>query len=378
MVIDEESRAALLAPIGDGVGIDGREDEGAAGELFREIRFQRKTIFRQEQRAAMGEDADGGDAWSWDMLAESARDYLTEHSKDLETMAVLVEASTRVDGLLGLSAGMAVMADLIEQYWDNGLYPVEDEEDGVEARFQPLSGLSGGSGDKDGTLVQPLRRLVLAVDAGDQLRFLDKVSADALLAASQNGTPEQKAQRQQEAQAAYDAIEALARRIPRRVLQRSADEVAAAEAAWRRGVAYVSERTKPRFPAASRVSDELRGMADWLQSLIAKLPDDPVDAPADDASAAGEGGAAATTATAGGPMVIGRISQRDDALRAIAAAADYFERYEPLSPLGPSLREVDRRARLSLDALLTELIPDASVRETFYWRSGIKPPAGEG
>ncbi|WP_066477532.1 hypothetical protein [Sphingomonas sp. CCH5-A5] len=77
-------------------------------------------------------------------------------------------------------------------------------------------------------------------------------------------------------------------------------------------------------------------------------------------------------------MVIGRISQRDDALRAIAAAADYFERYEPLSPLGPSLREVDRRARLSLDALLTELIPDASVRETFYWRSGIKPPAGEG
>lgn len=377
MVIDEDSRAALLAPIGDGVGIDGREDEGAAGELFREIRFQRKTIFRQEQRAAMGEDADGGDAWSWDMLAESARDYLTEHSKDLETMAVLVEAATRVDGLAGLSVGMGVMADLIERYWENGLYPLEDDEDGVEARFQPISGLSGGSGDKDGTLVQPLRRLVLAVDAGDQLRFLDKVSADALLAASQNGTPEQKAQRQQEAQAAYDAIEALARRIPRRVLERSASDVAAAEAAWRRGVAYISERTKPRFPAGSRVSDELRGMVDWLQSLIAKLPDDPVDTPADAEGASAEG-TATPAAGGGGPMVIGRISQRDDALRAIAAAADYFERYEPLSPMGAALREVDRRARLSLDALLTELIPDASVRETFYWRSGIKPPSGEG
>ena len=75
-------------------------------------------------------------------------------------------------------------------------------------------------------------------------------------------------------------------------------------------------------------------------------------------------------------MVIGLITRREDALRAIGAAAEYFETNEPLSPLGGSLREVDRRARMSLDAYLEELIPDASTRQTFYWRSGIKPPEG--
>ena len=65
---------------------------------------------------------------------------------------------------------------------------------------------------------------------------------------------------------------------------------------------------------------------------------------------------------------------RADALRAVTAAADYFERYEPHAPMGATLREVDRRARMSLADLLEELIPDSETRETFYWRSGIRPP----
>jgi hypothetical protein len=60
-LFDEESRLAILAPLTgvagvEGVGVDGREDEGAAGDLLREIRSQRKSLIRQEQSAAMGED----------------------------------------------------------------------------------------------------------------------------------------------------------------------------------------------------------------------------------------------------------------------------------------------------------------------------------
>ena len=368
----------MLAPIaGSAVaGVDGREDETAVGEMFREIRFQRKAIFRQEQRAAMGEDVGESDGWDWETLAENARDYLCDHSKDLEPMAILVEAATRVDGLPGLSRAMTAMADIIQNFWVDGLYPPGDEEDGEAARFQPLSGLSGGSGDKDGTLVLPLRRMLLAGDGQGELRFIDKVAADAL-SGSLSGTPAQKAERAQEAQVAFDDAEAVARRVSRRVLTVSVGHLEVAEAAWRRAVGFVSERTKPQFPSASRVSDELRNMNDWLQSLLRKLPEDPVDAaPAAVVARDGAGPAGGAVAAAGGPLVIGRISARDDALRAVAAAADYFERNEPSSPLGSALREVDRRARLSLDALLQELIPDETVRQTFYWRSGIKPPGG--
>ncbi len=375
MIIGADDIAAVLAAIdGDAaVGVDGRADEGATGELFREIRFQRKAIFRLEQRAAMGEDVAESDNWSWDTLAETARDYLAERSKDLEPMAILLESAVRLDGLPGLDAAMTLLASLVETYWEQGLYPPEDEEDGVEARFQPLSGLSGGGSDKDGTLIMPLRRMLLAGDGKGELRYIDRVAADAQLAGSTSGTAEQRGERSQSAQEALDDADATARRLSRSTLQAAADRLASAEAAWRKAIGYVSERTKPRFPSASRVSDELRNMREWLESLLRKLPEDVVDAAPAEAAADGTVAAGAAP-VAGGPMVIGRISQRDDALRAVSAAADYFERHEPLSPLAATLREVDRRARMSLDAFLEELIPDASVRQMYYWRSGIRPP----
>lgn len=378
MIIADDDIAAIMLPVAigeGGAGIDGRVDETAVGELFREIRFQRKAIFRQEQRAAMGEDVADSDTWTWAVLAEAARDYLINSAKDLEPTAILIEATTRVDGLPGLDRGMNLLADLVEAYWDIGLYPLADDEDGVDARFQPLSGLSGGSGDKDGTLIQPLRKLVLAADGQGELCYLDRIAADAKFASAQSGTPAQRGERAQGAQDAFEEADATARRLSRRTLQAAADRLQSAETAWRRAVAFISERSKPRFPSTSRVSDELRNMREWLEGLLRKLPEDPADAAVEATGSAESTAGTPALQASGGPMIFGRISQRDDALRAVSAAADFFERNEPSSPLGAALREVDRRARLSLQALLEELIPDPAVRQTYYWRSGIKPPA---
>jgi type VI secretion system protein ImpA len=378
VIVDEETAAAILAPIDDGVGVDGRVDEGEVGDLFRELRFQRKSIFRAELRAAMGEDPNDSDSWTWPTLAEVARDYLIETGKDLEPMAILIEATTRLDGLAGVERAITLMADLVELYWDQGLYPPEDEEDGVEARFQPLSGLSGGSGDKEGTLIMPLRRLVLGGDpVTGELRYIDRVTADAQFAASQSSTADNKAQLAQDAQQAFAAMEALARRLSGRAVRTAIERLTATEAAWRRAISFISERTKPRFPSASRVSDELRNMREWMEGLAKHAPDDGGDDSVEEAGAAAVGTMAGDVAgggAAGGPMVLGKINNRADALRAVTAAAEYFERFEPHAPMGPTLREVDRRARMSLADLLEELIPDSDTRETFYWRSGIKPP----
>ena len=376
MIIADDDYAAMLLPVAvgeGGAGIDGRVDEAAVGEMFREIRFQRKAIFRQEQRAAMGEDVSDSETWTWPVLAEAARDYLTDSAKDLEPVAILIEAVTRLDGVAGVDRAMNLLADMVEAFWDNDLFPSADEEDGVDARFQPLSGLSGGSGDKDGTLILPLRKLVLAGDAKGELCYIDRLAADAKFTSSQSGTPAQRGERAQSAQDAFEEADATARRLSRATLQAAADRLKSAEIAWRRAVTFISERCKPRFPSTSRLTDELRNMREWLEALLRKLPEDPVEA--DGAIAATDASGAPATAAAGGPMIFGRISQRDDALRAVSAAADFFERNEPSSPLGAALRDVDRRARLSLQALLEELIPDAAVRQTYYWRSGIKPPA---
>lgn len=397
VIIDDDVAASLLAPIGGGevaaavdgvadagVGVDGRVDEGAAGDAFRELRFQRKAIYRIETRVAMGGDPPAeGEAWDWETLAEAAIAYLSAEAKDLEIMAMLLEAVVRIDGLSGLARGTQLLQDFVKTFWDAGLWPPEDEEDGIEARFQPLSGLSGGSGDKDGTLIMPLRRLVIAGNAsGDALQFIDRVTADGLFSDAQTAaTPEKRAQLTREAEAALEALAVKARRLGTKALKPAVALLATSEAAWRGAVAEIFARTRPKAPAASRVSDELKNMGDWLKAFLKDLPDDaPVFEP--DAEAEGEAAPGAAAPAGGGgaaaPFSIGRIDRREDALRAIAAAADYFERLEPVSPLGHALREVDRRARMSLDAFLEEVIPDAGTRELFYWRSGIKPPVPGG
>jgi type VI secretion system protein ImpA len=380
-MLGEERIAQVLAGIGEdeGVGVDGREDESDAGEIFRELRFQRKSVFRAEQKAAMGEDTSGEDNWSWEILLETALDYLSERGKDLEVMAIAVEGATRVDGVDGLRSALTLQADLIEKFWDAGLYPREDEDDGIEARFLPISGLSGGGSDKDGTLIGPIRRITLASErSGGELRYLDRVLANAQLAAAQNSSANRESLTA-EAQGVLDEIDSTVRRLNGATLDLVTAKVSESENSWRRAVSYISERTKPRFPAASRVTDELRNVREWLQTLRKLLPD---DAPGDEQieEAEGEGGGEASAAGAaagvrGGPFTIGKISSREDALRAVTAAADYFDKFEPLSPTGSALREINRRARLSFRDLLSELIPDSDTRDTFYWRSGIKPPA---
>ena len=375
VLIDEDTRLAVLAPIEDSVGIDGREDEGAAGNLLREIRSQRKALVRLEQAAAMVDEdvviPEG--SWDWDAIGENAIEYLSTFGKDLEVAAVLMEVAARKAGLGDLAEATEAVADLVEAFWDQGLYPAEDE-DGVETRFQPLSGLSGSSQSGDGALINPLRRNVILPSG---LRMLDKVKGDSLMQSAQTLTGEAKRVKSDEARQAYADLEAAVRRSSPAGLAAAAALAARIEQAWKRLIAFISERTKPQYPSASRLNEELRTLNTWLAGLAPSSDaggasvDAGVVAEDDGSSGAISGGGGAAVAG----FVSGRISRREDALKAVAAAAEYFQVHEPLSPIGTTLREVDRRARMSLHELLSELIPDDSARNDFYWRSGIRPPA---
>lgn len=375
VLIDEDTRLAVLAPIEDSVGIDGREDEGAAGNLLREIRSQRKALVRLEQAAAMVDEdvviPEG--SWDWDAIGENAIEYLSTFGKDLEVAAVLMEVAVRKAGLGDLAEATEAVAELVEAFWDQGLYPAEDE-DGVETRFQPLSGLSGSSQSGDGALINPLRRNVILPSG---LRMLDKVKGDSLMQSAQTLTGDAKRVKSDEARQAYADLEAAERRSSPAGLAAAAALAARIEQAWKRVIAFISERTKPQYPSASRLNEELRTLNTWLAGLAPSSDaggasvDAGVVAEDDGSSGAISGGGGAAVAG----FVSGRISRREDALKAVAAAAEYFQVHEPLSPIGTTLREVDRRARMSLHELLSELIPDDSARNDFYWRSGIRPPA---
>jgi type VI secretion system protein ImpA len=96
--------------------------------------------------------------------------------------------------------------------------------------------------------------------------------------------------------------------------------------------------------------------------------------------AAAEPAAPGAAAAAGAPppaAAAGALGSREEALRALAAIADYFRRTEPLSPLAYTLEEAVRRARMSWPELLEEIVPDSAVRGAILTSLGIRPPPGE-
>ena len=71
------------------------------------------------------------------------------------------------------------------------------------------------------------------------------------------------------------------------------------------------------------------------------------------------------------------MASREEALRTLAAIAEFFRRTEPLSPLSYTLQEAVRRARMSWPDLLEEIVPDAGQRSQILLSLGIRPPPSE-
>lgn len=126
-------RADLLNPI-PGPNPSGEYIRGKP--IYDEIAQARK----EEQEIG---PRDRPDVWAlpakkadWPRVVKLAGEVLTTQSKDLQVAAWLTEAMLRLEGFPGLTAGLGLLKDLVEQFWDT-LYP-EIEDGDLEFRATPL------------------------------------------------------------------------------------------------------------------------------------------------------------------------------------------------------------------------------------------------
>ena len=138
--------------------------------------------------------------------------------------------------------------------------------------------------------------------------------------------------------------------------------------AWKGMERAFDEKAGDASPAANRVRDLLEFVAETCSRFA------PPDATTD-------GAAEMTSATAGdGSAVVatpGSITGREQALRQVTEIAAWFKRNEPSSPIGFTLDEAVRRARLGWPELVAELVADETARHTLLTTAGIKPPSTE-
>ncbi|MGH9550355.1 MAG: type VI secretion system protein TssA, partial [Terriglobales bacterium] len=77
---------------------------------------------------------------NWRLVEEVAASILRTQSKDLQVAMWLTEANLKQYGFAGVADGFRLVRELIDRYWDQGLFPTI--EDGPEDRAGPLAWLN--------------------------------------------------------------------------------------------------------------------------------------------------------------------------------------------------------------------------------------------
>ncbi|HEX7389066.1 MAG TPA: type VI secretion system protein TssA [Acidiphilium sp.] len=354
----------LLEPIEGEVpcGADLRADYSPQSLYYR-MRDARSDA-RAAERAADADpslEQDASQHWrSVLKLAETA--FGT--TRDLEVAAWMTEALLREEGLAGLTQGAQLIDGLARGFWD-GLYPLPDE-DGMETRIAPVSGLNGVGGD--GTLMQPLRKLELfSTPDGTPVPLFQFQQSEETAGL---GDEKRKAARIAAGVPEFAKLEIAARASGGAhfaALLRAAQGALSTWTAMAASLDAVAGADSPPTGRIAELLDQIIAIARrYAPAVVAEAPVEPETEEGGDVASAPEisGGAA---------QVRGPVRTREDALRQLAEIAEFFRRAEPQSPISMTIDEAIRRARLSWPELIEDILTDAAVRQTMLTALGIKP-----
>jgi len=102
----------------------------------------------------------------WTTVHDLATALLREHTKDLQISMWLTEADIKLFGFPGLRDGLRVTRELMQRYWNQGLFP--NIEDGPEDRSGPFEWLNS-------KLVDSIRAIPITVrgDSGRDYSLID-------------------------------------------------------------------------------------------------------------------------------------------------------------------------------------------------------------
>ena len=369
----DDLEAILAAIPGDQpVGTDLREDYTPTSVYFRlrDARADARDAERQADSPDRQSEGGGGEEGlqgKWRPVATLAASALKESTKDLEVATWLTEALVRTAGLEGLKAGASVIGGLVERYWD-GVFPLPEEGD-MEMRVAAVAGLSGQGAD--GTLMQPLRKLPLFTRPDGSPFCLWQYQSSLELAGILD--PERREQRIASGVVPFEDVEKEARAAGKAHWAAQRAVLVEVMTAWEAMGRALDEKAGPASPSGIRVRDALQLMLDTCNRFApeteaaeaAPADGEPATAPA----AIAKAGAAASAVVDGGP-----IAGREQALSQLEAIAEWFKRNEPNSPIGYTLDEAVRRARMAWPELVAELIADEGSRTALLTSLGMKRP----
>lgn len=273
---------------------------------------------------------------------------LLERTRDLRVALVLTRALLAVEGLPGFADGLRYLHGLLERHWEH-VHPQLDPDDYNDptTRVNIIAGLvAADSDDVLGLLrqaalarsrsfgVATLRDWLIHSGASSGTPVLTAETFDAVF---REVAAEELQAAADSAHAAFDLASAIERRLTEQVGSGNAVDLSPLRTALKPCVQLLDERLAQRGLGAVAET-----------GALPVAGEEPAEA----------GGSAATGAGASG-FVAGRISTRDDVLKALEAVCDYYTRHEPSSPVPILMERARRLVTMSFVDIMRNIAPDS-------------------
>ncbi|HDY7860682.1 TPA: type VI secretion system protein TssA [Vibrio vulnificus] len=348
-------------------GVDPRSDI-TPQSLYYRLKDQRMQARNIERNAIIEEEPILNYANLWQVFLDEVPQALASQTKDLEYVAWLIEALTRLDGFKGMAIGYELATYYLENYWAD-LYPMSDE-DGLETRISPIIGLNGI--DNEGTLIFPLSCIPMTEGLSEQpyayweyqqALDLERCDEDKKRAKRDQGVPE------------LSDITQAVKSSSSQFYQRLIEDLNRAISSFERFSQALDSACEEVTPS-SYISRKL----DAIHSAIMHLASDKMikvsketnsDEPSHSASShegeidgRGQG-------EANFQLLAANMHSREQAIVQLQRVADFFRETEPHSPVSYTIEQVIRWCGMSLPELLAELISDGDAKKGYFRLVGI-------
>lgn len=278
----------------------------------------------------------------WRTVKDKAVDLLSR-TKDVRVAVFLSRSLLNTEGFEGLSEGMAVVRGLLERYWDE-VHPQldADDDDDPTMRVNALVDLT----DAD-SMLSALRTAPIVssrVFGRFNMRDLEIAKGEVL---PPEGGPEPVSLETIDGAFMDSDVEDL--QATAGALGQIIDHVEAIEA-------RVTEKVgASRAIDLSALPQMLRGMQQLVHERLSKRG---VDSSVAHDDTAGQGEAASDAGASQPAAAPGEIRSREDVIRVLDRACEYFERNEPSSPVPLLLRRAKRLISKDFMEILRDLAPD--------------------
>jgi len=352
-------------------GIDPREDVSPQSAYYR-LKDQRMLARNEERNAIIEEESILLHSGLWRVFLEEVPDVLSNQAKDLEFVAWLIEALTRLYGFRGMGIGYELATGLVDTYWDD-IYPMPDE-DGMETRISSLIGLNGI--ESEGTLIFPIASIPLTEMGIDQafayweyqqaidLERLDedkrryKVDGGAIELAKILETVKTTSD-----EFYIDLIADLEYAIASfskfsNTLDKAVGDVTPSS--------YISQKLDSILSALKHVLGgrypSQRGKVETIKDELEQdyVPEETI------------------SQVDSTELLATNMRSREQAINQLQSVADFFRETEPHSPVSYTIEQVIRWCGMPLPDLLAELISDGDAKNSYFRLVGIANQNNEG